>query len=218
MHFYSFNIGDYISHTKHLSNMEDLAYRRLLDLYYLHERTLNEDVSIVARKINMRDNVPEVKVVLEEFFILEVGKGWTNPRADEEIEKYQSKVQSAIRAGKASALARSNARSTTVQPNNKQETINKKQETYNNKTLKRPRNVSKKTWDDFLVHRKNKKAPLTETALKGIKNEVKKTTISLEDALVMCQARGWQSFKSDWINKEQKSFATTNYGEGVQKI
>ena len=33
----------------------------------------------------------------------------------------------------------------------------------------------------------------------------------------MCQARGWQSFKSDWINKEQKSFATTNYGEGVQK-
>ena len=194
--------------------MEDLAYRRLLDLYYLHERTLNEDVSLVARKINMNDNVPEVKVVLEEFFILEVGKGWTNPRADQEIEKYQSKVQSAINAGKASALARSNASSTRVQPNKKQETLNKKQET----NIKRPRNVSKKTWDDFLTHRKNKKAPLTETALIGIKNEVKKTTISLEDALVMCQARGWQSFKSDWINKEQKSFATTNYGEGVQKI
>lgn len=218
MHFYSFNIGDYISHTKHLSDMEDLAYRRLLDLYYLHERTLNEDVAIVARKINMRDNVPEVKVVLEEFFILEVGKGWTNPRADEEIERYQSKVQSAIRAGKASALARSNASSTTVQPNKKQETLNNKQETYNNKTLKRPRNVTKKTWNDFLVHRKNKKAPLTETAFIGIKNEVKKTTISLEEALIMCQARGWQSFKSDWISKEQKSFATTNYGEGVQKI
>ena len=194
--------------------MEDLAYRRLLDLYYLHERTLNEDVSLVARKINMNDNVPEVKVVLEEFFILEVGKGWTNPRADQEIEKYQGKIRSAIRAGKASALARSNASSTTVQLNKKQETLNKKQET----NIKRPRNVSKKTWDDFLTHRKNKKAPLTETALIGIKNEVKKTSISLEDALVMCQARGWQSFKSDWINKEQKSFATTNYGEGVQKI
>ena len=214
MHFYSFNIGDYISHTKHLSNMEDLAYRRLLDLYYLHERTLNEDVATVARKINMRDNVPEVKVVLEEFFILEVGKGWTNPRADQEIEKYQSKVQSAIKAGKASALARSNASSTKVQPNKKQETLNKKQET----NIKRPRNVSKKTWDDFLVHRKNKKAPLTETALKGIKNEVKKTSISLEDALVMCQARGWQSFKSDWVKDKQKSFATTSYGEGEQEI
>ena len=214
MHFYSFNIGDYISHTKHLSDMEDLAYRRLLDLYYLHDRTLNEDVSLVARKINMKDNVPEVRVVLEEFFKLEVGKGWINPRADEEIQKYQSKIQSAIRAGKASALARSNASSTMVQPNKKQETLNKKQET----NIKRPRNVSKKTWDDFLVHRKNKKAPLTETALKGIKNEVKKTSISLEDALVMCQARGWQSFKSDWVADKQKSFATTSYGEGEQEI
>tara|TARA_E500000305_G_scaffold110751_1_gene119786 strand:- start:2233 stop:2877 length:645 start_codon:yes stop_codon:yes gene_type:complete len=214
MHFYSFNIGDYISHTKHLSDLEDLAYRRLLDLYYLHERTLNEDVSLVARKINMKDNVPEVRVVLDEFFKLEVGIGWTNPRADEEIQKYQSKIQSAIRAGKASALARSNASSTMVQPNKKQETLNKKQET----NIKRPRNVSKKTWDDFLVHRKNKKAPLTETALKGIKNEVKKTSISLEDALVMCQARGWQSFKSDWVADKQKSFATTSYGEGEQEI
>ena len=214
MHFYSFNIGDYISHTKHLSDMEDLAYRRLLDLYYLHERTLNEDVSLVARKINMKDNVPEVRVVLEEFFKLEVGKGWINPRADEEIQKYQSKIQSAIRAGKASALARLNVSSTIVQPNKKQETLNKKQET----NIKRPRNVSKKTWDDFLVHRKNKKAPLTETALKGIKNEVKKTSISLEDALVMCQARGWQSFKSDWVADKQKSFATTSYGEGEQEI
>ena len=194
--------------------MEDLAYRRLLDLYYLHERTLNEDVSLVARKINMKDNVPEVRVVLKEFFKLEVGKGWINPRADEEIQKYQGKIQSAIRAGKASALARSNASSTMVQPNKKQETLNKKQET----NIKRPRNVSKKTWDDFLVHRKNKKAPLTETALKGIKNEVKKTSISLEDALVMCQARGWQSFKSDWIVDKQKSFATTSYGEGEQEI
>ena len=218
MHFYSFNIGDYISHTQHLTNMEDLAYRRLLDHYYLHERTLPEDVAYVARKINMKDNVLEVQTVLEEFFKLEVGKGWINPRADEEIEKYQSKVQSAIRAGKASALARSNASSTVVQPNKKQETINNKQETYNNKTLKRPRNVSKKTWDDFLVHRKNKKAPLTETALKGIKNEVKKTSISLEDALVMCQARGWQSFKSDWVVDKQKSFATTSYAEGEQEI
>ena len=214
MHFYSFNIGDYISHTKHLSDLEDLAYRRLLDLYYLHERTLNEDVSLVARKINMKDNVPEVRVVLDEFFKLEVGIGWTNPRADEEIQKYQSKIQSAIRAGKASALARSNASSTVVQPNKKQETLNKKQET----NIKRPRNVSKKTWDDFLVHRKNKKAPLTETALKGIKNEVKKTSISLEDALVMCQARGWQSFKSDWVVDRQKSFANTDYGKGVQEI
>ena len=214
MHFYSFNIGDYMSHTVHLSLMEDLAYRRCLDIYYLHEKPLPEDATEVARLIRMPEQKPEVVQVLEEFFTHEVGTGYVHKRTNEEITRYQAKIQAASRAGKASALARSNASSTKVQLNKKQETLNKKQET----NIKRPRNVSKKTWDDFLTHRKNKKAPLTETALIGIKNEVKKTTISLEDALVMCQARGWQSFKSDWINKEQKSFATTNYGEGVQKI
>ena len=214
MHFYSFNIGDYMSHTVHLSLMEDLAYRRCLDIYYLHEKPLPEDATEVARLIRMPEHKPEVVQVLKEFFTHDVGTGYVHKRTDEEITKYQAKIQAASRAGKASALARSNASSTTVQLNKKQETLNKKQET----NIKRPRNVSKKTWDDFLTHRKNKKAPLTETALIGIKNEVKKTTISLEDALVMCQARGWQSFKSDWINKEQKSFATTNYGEVVQKI
>ena len=214
MHFYSFNIGDYMSHTVHLSLMEDLAYRRCLDIYYLHEKPLPEDATEVARLIRMPEHKPEVVQVLKEFFTHDVGTGYVHKRTHEEITKYQAKIQAASRAGKASALARSNASSTMVQPNKKQETINKKQET----NIKRPRNVSKKTWDDFLTHRKNKKAPLTETALIGIKNEVKKTTISLEDALVMCQARGWQSFKSDWINKEQNSFATTNYGEGVQKI
>jgi len=222
MHFYSFNIGDYISHTKHLSDMEDLAYRRLLDLYYLHERTLSEDVTLVARKINMKGNEPEVQVVLEEFFTLEVGKGWINPRADEEIGKYRSKVLSASRAGRASALARSNTGSTTVQLNKKQETLNKKQETTNKKTLKRPRTVSKKTWDDFLKHRRNVKAPLTETALKGITSEAKKASVTLEEALTMCQVRGWRGFKSDWVKNESTAkktvFAEANYGEGVQEI
>ena len=206
-----------MSHTLHLWEMEDLAYRRCLDNYYLHERPLPEDPEQVAKLIRMREHLPDVKQVLKEFFVLEKGKGWINPRADEEIQKYKQKILASSRGGKASALARLKGTSSVPQPTNKQETITNKQEPYNIK-LKRPRNVSKKTWDDFLVHRKNKKAPLTETAFIGIKNEVKKTTISLEEALIMCQARGWQSFKSDWISKEQKSFATTNYGEGVQKI
>ena len=214
MHFYSFNIGDYMSHTVHLSLMEDLAYRRCLDIYYLHEKPLPEDATEVARLIRMPEHKPEVVQVLKEFFTHDVGTGYVHKRTDEEITKYQAKIQAASRAGKASALARSNASSTKVQPNKKQETLNKKQET----NIKRPNNVTKKTWEDFFIHRKNLKKPLTETAFKGIKKEVSKTSISLEDALVMVQARGWQSFKSDWIEKEQKSFATTNYGEGVQKI
>ena len=126
MHYYQFNIGDYDSHTKHLDLFEDLAYRRLLDLYYLHERPLNASLASVARQINMRDHEDKIKIVLEEFFEL-TEEGWVNARADKEINHFRSKIEQASRAGKASAERRFNARSTDVQPNNNQETITKKQ-------------------------------------------------------------------------------------------
>lgn len=128
MHYYSFNIGDYASHTRHLEPLEDLAYRRILDMYYLHEQPLNECSTTVARLINMRKNVKEVELVLNEFFLLVKGVGWTNPRADDEIAKYHSKLESASKAGKASAQRRANDRSTDVQLNKKQETRTSKQE------------------------------------------------------------------------------------------
>ena len=126
MHYYQFNIGDYLSHTKHLDVMEDLAYRRLLDLYYLHERPLNSGISAVARQIGMRDHENEVKSVLEEFFHLSED-GWINDRANKEIKHFHSKIDQASRAGKASAERRMSARSTGVQPTNNQEPITNNQ-------------------------------------------------------------------------------------------
>lgn len=101
MHYYQFNIGDYASHTRHLNLLEDLAYRRLLDIYYLQERPLNVGITSVARQINMRDHEVEVKAVLEEFFEL-TDEGWINRRADQEIAKYQE----FIAAGKRGAAKR----------------------------------------------------------------------------------------------------------------
>ena len=86
MHFYQFHIGDYKSHTHHLSLMEDLAYRRLLDHYYLHEAPIKQRE--IARLIGMKDYEQEVLTVLDEFFI-STEKGFINPRADEVIEKYR---------------------------------------------------------------------------------------------------------------------------------
>ena len=122
MHYYQFNIGDYASHTRHLTDLEDLAYRRLLDAYYLQERPLNVGVTSVARQINMRHHEEAVKAVLEEFFEL-TDDGWVHHRANREIEHYRGKVEQARNAGKASAQRRINARSTDVQPTNNQEPI-----------------------------------------------------------------------------------------------
>jgi uncharacterized protein YdaU (DUF1376 family) len=126
MHYYQFNIGDYLSHTKHLDAMEDLAYRRLLDLYYLHERPLNSGIAAVARQIGMREYEIEVKSVLDEFFHLSED-GWINDRANKEIKHFRSKIDQASRAGKASAERRMSARSTDVQLTNNQEPITNNQ-------------------------------------------------------------------------------------------
>ena len=40
MNYYNFHIGDYARRTRHLSVIEDLFYRRLLDLYYTTEAPL----------------------------------------------------------------------------------------------------------------------------------------------------------------------------------
>jgi uncharacterized protein YdaU (DUF1376 family) len=128
MHYYQFNIGDYLSHTRHLDLLEDLAYRRLLDLYYLHERPLNSDATLVAKQIGMRDEAATVRDVLNEFFE-HTEEGYVSSRIEKEIAHFRSKIEQASKAGKASAERRSNARSTDVQPTNNQEPITKKQET-----------------------------------------------------------------------------------------
>ena len=86
MHYYQFHIGDYASHTRHLTIHEDLAYRRLLDFYYLHEQPIKH--RDIARQINMKEFEQDVLTVLEEFF-LSTDAGFINPRADLEIAKYK---------------------------------------------------------------------------------------------------------------------------------
>lgn len=204
MHYYNFNIGDYASHTRHLSPIEDLAYRRLLDLYYLHEHPLNDCSATVARLVGLSDYQQEVETVLIEFF-QHVDGGYVNPRADKEIAHYHAKIQQASNAGRASAERRFNKRSTDVQLTNKQEPINKNQEPIKKQKAQalRPDDVSQAVWDDFIAIRTKVKKPFTETALKIMKREAAKAGYTLEQALETCCARGWQGFEAKWVQAKQ---------------
>ena len=98
MNYYPFHIGDYISHTSHLTDEEDLAYRRMIDLYYMTEEPFT-DISWVARKVKSTPEI--VKVLLEEFFeFWHSDCSWRNKRADEEIAKYRLKADSARNANR----------------------------------------------------------------------------------------------------------------------
>ena len=101
MHYYQFNIGDYAKSTKHLSPMEDLAYRRMLDLFYDSERPLPCEIAAIARLIVMREYQEEIRQVLIEFWI-ETNEGWINKRASKDMQYYIDKSEKA----KASANAR----------------------------------------------------------------------------------------------------------------
>ena len=198
MHYYQFNIGDYVSHTRHLSPIEDIAYRRLLDAYYLSERPLNSGLTSVARQIGLRDFEQEVKIVLDEFFKL-TEDGWINIRADKEIAHFKGKIEQASKAGKASAERRSNARSTDVQPTNNQEPITNNHKPKNTNTVAPPVGVTDSVWQDWLKLRKAKKAAVTQTALDGIQREADKAGVSLQVALETCCERGWTGFKAEWM-------------------
>jgi uncharacterized protein YdaU (DUF1376 family) len=100
MHYYQFNIGDYQSHTAHLSEIEDLAYRRLLDWYYLHESPIPDDIPEIARQIRMRTHTESIAIVLQEFFEL-TKKGWSSIRANREIAKMDEKSAKASASAKA---------------------------------------------------------------------------------------------------------------------
>ncbi len=84
MNYYPFHIGDFAAHTAHLTWEEDIAYRRMLDWYYLNEKALPLDKTKLARLIRMPKSLVAIETVLSEFFV-ESTDGWHNKRADEEL-------------------------------------------------------------------------------------------------------------------------------------
>jgi hypothetical protein len=63
----------------------------------------------------------------------------------------------------------------------------------------RPDEVPEKVWNDFLAIRKAKRAPLTDTALYGIRAEADRAGYSLTQAIETCCVRGWQGFQARWV-------------------
>jgi uncharacterized protein YdaU (DUF1376 family) len=131
MHYYQFHIGDYRAATAHLTNEEDLAYRRLLDMLYDTEQPIPNDLQWVARRIRLEASV--IRDVLNDMFSKNENGTWFSPRADAEIAAFKGKQEQASKAGKASAQRRMNGSSTDVQPEatDSQPTINHKPLTIN---------------------------------------------------------------------------------------
>ena len=178
MNYYSFHVGDFSSHTSHLFRMEELAYRRMLDQYYLSESPLPLDPDRVARLIGMRDQVAMVLEILSEYFV-KSEHGWHNKRADEEILKYKAKVSRATAAN----LSRWSEKKSDVDlksesdqiPTNNQEPRTKKSNIKKKRVADAPlvfpsclnNDTFKRVWTEYLEYRKaSKMRTLQQNSLK----------------------------------------------------
>jgi len=181
MNYYPFHLGDYAAHTKHLGLLEDLAYRRMIDLYYTTEKPLPNDPENVARLIGMREHSTIVTEVLSDFF-LESEDGYRNKRCDGEIEKYKAKADRARSANnkrwKSETVLKSDKKSESFQiPTNNQEPITKI-------NVKKGKPIP----TDFSITSKDREW--------ASKNNITNIDDHLEPFIETCKAEGYK--KADW--------------------
>jgi uncharacterized protein YdaU (DUF1376 family) len=212
MHYYQFHIGDYKSHTHHLSQMEDLAFRRLLDHYYLHEQPIKQ--RDIARQIGMREHEQDVLTVLNEFFV-STENGFINPRADDEIAKYRKFIEDGKRGAAKRWLKGGDGEGNSPPIATPIATINQEPITNNHKPKREsatsvacPPDVGLQEWQDWLSLRKAKKAPVTETVLKSARKEAEKAGITLNAFLTIWCARGSQGLEASWLKSDEKQNQT----------
>lgn len=113
MHFYKFHIKDYAVQTPHLSNEEDLAYRRLLDYYYQTEAPIPTAIPPLSRRFRIAEEV--LCTVLNEFFE-KTEEGWKNRRCDEEIAEYHNYIEKQRHNGKRGGRPSSKSKKTHRKP------------------------------------------------------------------------------------------------------
>jgi len=117
MQYYQFHIGDYTTATVHLSPLEDLAYRRLLDFYYMKEKPIPTDIPWLSRRLRIGSD--EIEYVLGEFFTL-TEDGWENERCNADIEAFNAYKEKQRANGRKGGRPQKNPNKPTANPSQTQ--------------------------------------------------------------------------------------------------
>lgn len=204
MHYYQHHIGDFIKDTTHLDDHQLATYLRMLWSYYTSESPISGDFEGVA--FAMRTDEKTVRLLMRHFFT-KTPDGWHHTRCDKEIAEYHSKAEKArnsanARWKNADAMrthSERNPNATVFDANQEPRTNNHKPVKEKATVVATPHGVSDSVWQDFVKHRKAKKAQVTQTVIDGIQREADKAGWPLDAALRECITRNWQSFKADWV-------------------
>lgn len=69
----------------------------------------------------------------------------------------------------------------------------------------KPEDVTQECWDDFIAHRKAKRAIITARVVKTIRDEAHRAGWTLEQALDHMVLMGWRGFKAEWVASKNNS-------------
>lgn len=238
MNYYPFHVGDYTAHTAHLSPLEDITYRRLLDLYYLREGPLRGAVEQIARLIRMTEHQETVEEMLLEFFQVSdhlQEKHYKHKRCDIEIGRMQERQSQARAAAARSVEARQQRieRALNERLTDAERTLNGRSATNTNTNtntkeeiqestplrgvpararaapLEKPADVDEQTWQDWRALRRRKRAPVTATVIEGARVEAQKAGLPFSEFLRVWCVRGSQALQADWLKPDEKRSGAT---------
>lgn len=71
--------------------------------------------------------------------------------------------------------------------------------------IPKPDDVDQQTWADWLALRKAKRAPVTETVVKGARDESVKAGMTLDAFLQVWCRRGSQGLEAGWLRPDERS-------------
>ena len=218
MHYYKRNLGDYAKKAGRLSMLQHGAYTLLIDACYDREQFPTLPEAIDWAWASSPAEIEAVEFVLRKFFTLE-GDRYVQVRIQEEIAAYRAKSETNARIAHERETMRKEKRTNRAQvvndspPNQEPLTINHKtpsdegvaqrKRSATRAAAARPDDVSEPVWQDFQRLRREKRAPLTDTALAGVRREAGKAGVSMETALAYCCEAGWQGFNAGWYADRQ---------------
>lgn len=235
MNFWPRYVGDIQRKTGHLSCAEMGAYDRLLDHMYATEQPLPSDIDACCRIARAMDKAERkaVESVLKQFFVL-AGEEYVNARVEEEINKALPKIAAAKANGlkggrpkrtqeKPSGLPDGLPAGTHGEPNSKapqnQSTSSLRSEV---QRASAPPDVDPQVWQDWLSHRKAKRATVSKTVIEEARAEAGKAGISFEAFLRIWCRRGTQGLEASWLKPAEiagaKSYRERDADVAAQRV
>lgn len=201
---------DFLDGTAGMSFEQKGAYRLVLDLIYLQGGQLPDDARYISGYLGcsvrlwnkLRNELISLGKLSAENGII------SNFRADKELiisKTLQDKNrENGSRSNKNNKLSKAMGPLTRVNT----DTDTYKKEPKGSKKnqaqkVEKPEGVDDQTWIDFQSLRKQKRAPISITAMQMIQREADKAKITMQQALALMVARGWQGFNASWLKPDE---------------